>query len=143
MVDSVARINAAEALKDFRDGQITNFDFEGRWPCYDDRDRGLHAIETMIWRSYDDFRGHTLTGEHGLSDESRLVFDRCVLLLLSECEYAWPDDDFMQAGASSGGLTTLGLSDTYDPRLRELHVEGDDPFWPFSNLSEYESAKSR
>jgi len=142
MVDSVARIKAAEALREFRDGQITNCDFEGLWPIYDRRDRGLHAIETIIWRFYDDLHEHRLTGEHGLSEESRFLFDRCVLFLHAEFEFGWPDDDFMQAGRS-GGLTRLGLSDATDPHLIGLHVDGDDPFWPFASRREYEFAKSR
>jgi hypothetical protein len=147
MVDSKARRIAAEALEKFRDSVITNFDLEGLWPGYNRGDRGLHAIETMVWRYYDDFHEHKLTDDHhSLTDSGRAVFDRCVLFLRTEYEYAWPDDDFATAKPFSGELTTLGLSDAHDrleeARLERLHVLGESPFWPFANLSEYECACS-
>jgi hypothetical protein len=147
MVDSESRRVAAEVLEKFRDGVITNCDFEGLWPLYNRGDRGPNAIETMVWRYYDDLREHKLTGEHSLTDLGRLVFDRCVLFLRTECEYAWPDDNFAPGKPGSRGLITLGLSDAHDRLeetcLKELHVEGESPFWPFCSRSEYECAQSR
>ena len=105
----------------------------------------MHAIETVVWRYYDDFREHTLTGDNSLTLTARLVLDRCVLFLRTDCEYAWPDDNFATAKPGSGELITLGLSDAHDRleegRLKELHVLGESPFWPFRSRSEYEDAK--
>ncbi|WP_321476176.1 hypothetical protein [uncultured Paludibaculum sp.] len=147
MVDSKARRIAAGVLEKFRDGVITNFDLEGLWPGYSEGDRGLHAIETMVWRYYDDFHEHRLADDHhGLTDSGRAVFDRCVLFLCTECEYAWPDDNFATARPFSGELIELGLSDAHDrleeARLEGLHVLGESPFWPFANRSEYECTRS-
>ncbi len=75
MIDSVAREAAADALMRFRDGIITNFGFEESWPRYDRRDRGIHAIDTMVWRYYDDLREHKLIGEYGLLEEGRSLLE--------------------------------------------------------------------
>jgi len=146
-VDSKSRQVAAEVLEKFRDGVITNFEFEGLWPQNYGGDRGLRAIETMVWRYYDDLHEHKLTNEHGLTELAHLIFDRCVLFLRTECEYAWPDDNFAQGEAFSGTLTTLGLSDAPDwfeeARLKELHVVEESASWPFSSRPEYERAQTR
>jgi hypothetical protein len=139
MVDAASRTRAAEAIQRFRDGAITNMEFEGLWPCYDRRDRGLRAIETMLWRFYDDFREHKLAEDYELTPEGRRLFDRCILFLRTELEYSWADDDFIGT-RSHAGLTLLGLSESNweDVRLKHLHIVGDDPFWPFFSRREYE-----
>ncbi len=82
-----ARRTAAQAVRDFRDCRISNCDFEAKWPRYDKRDRGLLAIETMLWRSYDDLHEHKLDGGHALTQEGRDMFDRCALFLETGIEY--------------------------------------------------------
>ena len=149
-MDSESRRRAADVVEKFRDGLITNFDFEGMWPgpSFGERDRGLDAICRTMWHFYDDLSEHTLTGPHKLTEQGRAVVDRCVLFLRTELEYAWLEEDFIQAEACYGsyGSTFLGLSDAADraeeDRLMRLHASGDDPSWPFANHTEYEAAKS-
>jgi hypothetical protein len=90
MVDVESRRCAAEIVERFRDGTISNFDFEELWPVHDRRDRGLKAIRTLLWRFYDDGHEHTLTEEgHLLTPEGRDLFDRCALFRRTNFEYVW------------------------------------------------------
>jgi len=95
MVDAKARKVAVEAIRSFRDCRISNLDFEEQWPWYDENDRALFAIETMLRRFYDDSHEHKLDGRHALTPAGRDILDRCVLFLETELEYKWPKDDFM------------------------------------------------
>jgi hypothetical protein len=142
MVDPQARRNAAQAVLDFRDCRISNCDFEAKWPRYDKRDRGLLAIETMLWRFYDDLREHKLDEPFALTQEGRDMFDRCALFLETGIEYQWPKDDFIAYGPGTE-IVTLGLPDAAGRELIDLHVIGDDACWPFATRAEFEFYRQR
>jgi hypothetical protein len=125
MVDSKARQCAADLIARFKDGLITNFEFEASWPPYDMGDRGMHAVETMLWHYYDDFRTHSLTGRHALESGDRELFDRCSLFLMTELEYEWPHDDFLVTGRD------------FENRIASPDLGGENPCWPFFTRSAY------
>ena len=84
-VDIESRQRAAELTEEFRDGIISNFDFEEAWPSYDKRDRALKAIETMLWRFYSDGHEQAMVEEgHTLNSEQGEIFNRCVLFLRTD-----------------------------------------------------------
>ena len=148
MVDAEARRRAAELVERFRDGTISNFEFDESWPRCDRRDRGLRAVKTMIWRFYSDLEEHTLTEEgHMLTSDRLDICDRCVLFMRSDLEYAWPEDNFLGIGGLgiAGRIFTLGLSVFIDRALRRreerrlhaMQVIGENATWPFLTSREY------
>lgn len=60
LVDRKARDCAAELLRQFASGRITNFALENRWPK--SKDPAVRALESTIWCFYDDLSEHTLQG---------------------------------------------------------------------------------
>ena len=80
------RREAAKSVRRFRDGEITNDEFEDSFYPLLGRtdDRALRAIATAIWCSYKGLREETLPALHG---EDRALFDRCVLFLRSDLPY--------------------------------------------------------
>lgn len=67
MVDRSRRSQAAQVLRDFMAGRLTNFDFEEQFP-QSGSDRVLAAIAEMVWFTYDDLKTHRLEGEYTLPD---------------------------------------------------------------------------
>jgi hypothetical protein len=113
MVYRRKRAVAAEVLREFRDGVITNVEFEARWPT-NKGDRVFWAIFDQVWFFYDDIATHRLTGKHELRPEDRELFDRCILFLESDLEYDWPsakfgDGRFLFAGPASSLRSWLGV----------------------------------
>jgi hypothetical protein len=129
MIDMNVRRRASILVAQLRDGVISNFDFEDRWPPKEKSDRGLRAIRSMLWRSYDDNHEHRLVGEYALSGDERAIFDRCILFLNSDLDYRWPVDDFFPKHSSSSSATLL----------TDLRVTGADAIWPFFDEPEYNS----
>jgi hypothetical protein len=148
MVATESRRRAALLTEQFRDGKISNFDFEESWPRCDRRDRALRAIGTMLWRFYSDGHEHTLVEEgYVLSPEGREIFDRCALFLRTDLEYQWPKENFIGVGGLGvlGRILTLGLSVFIDRawrrreerRLTAMAVIGEKAAWPFLTTDEY------
>jgi hypothetical protein len=88
------RAEAAILIRRFRDGKITNFQFEHSFEEIRHRsnDRALQGIATALWGLYDDLREHKLTGRHGLTSETTAWFDRCILFVQSDLPYLWERD---------------------------------------------------
>lgn len=154
MVDEVARRSAADLVEKFRDGSLSNFDFEESWPLCDRRDRALRAIETMLWRFYDDGFEHKLTDEgHLLNSEGHDIFSRCAAFLRSNLEYEWPDDNFASVGGFGlpGRVLSLGLSIFVErwlqrrevQTLSNLSVIGANATWPFLTSADLASHRSQ
>ena len=112
-MDTKARRLAAEVVEQFRDGMITNIEFENLWLQHNRRDRGLSAVETMLWRFYDDFHEHKLVAEHAPTAERRDIFDRCALFPRTELDQGWADDSLIGSVAPlwGDGIISLWLSD--------------------------------
>jgi len=89
MVDSSRRSRAAQVLRDFIEGRLTNFDFEEQFPQAGS-DRVLRAIAEMVWFAYDDLKTHRLEGEYALTDAGREILERCLLFLGKGMEYCGP-----------------------------------------------------
>jgi hypothetical protein len=85
MVDKAKRLEAAALIEKFEACQITNFQFQDRFPR--SVDPALHAVNDVLWLSYSDIREHRLDGKHALTPEARNMFERCVLFLRTDIEY--------------------------------------------------------
>jgi hypothetical protein len=134
------RAEAAYHLRRFRDGEITNDEFEDAYLplCHQAEDRALRAIATAVWPSYSDLHEHKLPP---LDAEAKAFFDRCILFLRSDLPYEWERDILL--GIRGLGWITRRLSvilkrvlGTTPKRLR-LHPgpdsKADWSIWPFQN----------
>lgn len=91
MVDREGRDKAAEAVRRFRDGEITNKQYERAWDgLRSGDDRALRDIHHCLWFSYDDIRTHRMTGEWALPPEGCRLWNACLAFLESNLEYQDP-----------------------------------------------------
>ena len=93
MVDRNARDIAADVLRQFMEGSISNQEYERRYPRTKD-DPALWEIWVQVWFFYSDVRTHKLTGKHALNKERQAFMERCILFLRSNAEFEWPRQKF-------------------------------------------------
>jgi hypothetical protein len=138
MVDKDARLKAGELLRHLVSGQITNDQFEERFPGRCD-DVALTELQSEAWFLYDDLREYRLAGKDRLSSESRRQIARWVLFLHTDLEYEWPVRSLSTALLLTiGNLCTLGL---VGHRWRSgFRRHGDIDVWPFIRRSDYDAA---
>src|SRR4030095_14550474 len=89
MIDRRARRQAAEVIRHFLAGRITNEQFEDRYPS--SKDPVIWALDDTLWNFYDDFEEHTLSGKHAVPEELKRQMSRWLLFLYTEDEYCWPN----------------------------------------------------
>ena len=132
MLDRQARDSAAETLRQFFSGRISQFDFEEKFP--ESSDPAIGAVDQTVWCFYDDFREHKMTGERKLTPEWRKIIARWVMFLHSDFEYEWPT-------VSYPGLRPLEWT-FFRNREKRFMESGDYDVWPFIDHASYESAKA-
>jgi hypothetical protein len=128
MVDRYARNKAANVLRDFVTGYISNEEYERLYPT-SKSDASLSEINIQIWFLYSDIREHKLTGKHALNVEQSVFVERCILFLESDCEFEWPRQRFRSWQIL---LQFLGSGEKI-----EAASDGDDSVWPFFEKSQY------
>ncbi len=134
MIDRRARNIAANAIRDFMEGTISNREYERRYPRSKD-DHALWEIYVQMWFLYSDLKEHTLTGEYALKEESRSFLDRCILFLKSDLDFQWPRQKFRPW---YGLFRIIGLGRFIDRLERKEMNIGDVDVWPFLKKTEYE-----
>jgi len=139
MVNRHAREIAAEALREFTEGRISNREYERRYPRSKD-DPALWGIYQNIWFCYSDTSEHTLTGKHALTDEGRVVIGRCLLFLRSDLEFQWPATKLRLFYPL---LRLIGLGRMANSRVSKEMSVGDVDVWPFLKKAQYEQAVHR
>jgi hypothetical protein len=139
MIDRHARDIAADALRDFVEGSISNREYEHRYPRSKD-DPAIWAIYAHIWFCYSDLREHALIGKHSLNAERRTFVERCLLFLRSDLEFRWLPPEFR---LKYGILRLIGLGGVLKRREEEEMSIGDKDVWPFLKKAEYEEAASK
>jgi len=132
VIDRKSRNFAAEVLREFVDGNITNDEFTSRFPV-DDRDPALRAIRECVWLHYSDVREHRLTGKDALNSEARQLLERCLLFLTTGLKFEWP---VPVVSLKHGLLRLVGLGSFVENRYKRT---GDQEVWPFQRRSDYES----
>lgn len=137
MIDREARDKAAEILRHFISGQITNFELEAEMPTSDDP--VISAIEDSVWLFYDDFSKHKMKSDWALPKEAKELMARWIMFLHTDEEYKWPA--FPHAGVRP-------LKHGWLARLLGKHLEekmfmgcGTYGVWPFFDESSYDIAK--
>ena len=139
MIDRHARDIAANAVRDFMEGSISNREYERRYPRAK-VDPALWAIYSRVWFFYSDVSEHALTGKHALTDEGRAFLERCVLFLRSDAEFQWPP---MKLHVWYPLLRLIGVGWIVNRRIEKLMGIGDKEAWPFLKKAEYADQLSR
>ena len=136
MVDRESRDKAAEVLRRFISGQITNFDFEAKMPLSEDE--VILAVEDSMWCFYDDFRKHKMKGEWKLPKETVEIMSRWIIFLHTNNEYKWPNFSF--AGIrplEHGWLSKLSGKPIKEQAFMQT---GAYSVWPFFDMESYNNA---
>jgi hypothetical protein len=139
VVDRSARNIAADVIREFMEGSISNREYERRYPRSND-DLALREIYVQIWFLYSDLKEHNLSGKHALKDEPRTFLDRCILFLRSDLEFQWPRQKFRPW---YGIFRIIGLGRFIDRRERGELDMGNVNVWPFLKKTEYEEVANR
>lgn len=143
VVDRAARNAAAQCLRQFASGRITNFALERCWP--DSPDPVLRALGSTVWCFYDDFREHRLQGPFALSPTMRRAVSRWILFLHTDEPYVWPDVAFpgvrpLRRHWLARGLGLLGV---IARKERRFLASGDIAVWPFACAQDFDRARKR
>jgi hypothetical protein len=143
MVDIAIRLRAAELVRQFRDQQITNDQFEDNYyPLMrSTRDRSLKAIATAVWTLYGDLKEGLLADGQDYPAAVREMLNRCIAFLESNEEYWWERDNFVGiAGIATawrkGRLATRRLFGKSLPAHVQVGPDTDRDWevWPFLPL---------
>src|ERR1044072_1986353 len=140
MIDRVARKQAAEAIRHFVSGQITNDEFIRRYPS-SKYDPVIWALDDTAWCLYDDSATHTLTGEYVLTKEFKKQVARWLMFLYSEEEYLWPRIGKPGFRSSSESLWLSWIFGFGQRRLKKFMASGDYEVWPFINRESFDRAR--
>lgn len=143
IIDGQARSAAAEVLRRFIAGQITNDSFEDQVPETDDP--AIWAIWDTCWLFYDDFKEHRLDGKYRLSPDLRRQLSRWVLFLDSDLPYQWPKMRFPgrdpRPFTMRNPIKRFLTHGSIHPELTEKFLAaGHYPVWPFVSVKDYKAA---
>jgi GNAT superfamily N-acetyltransferase len=144
MIDKVARRQAAEAIRHFLAGRISNEEFVCRYPRSEDPI--IRALDDTLWGFYDDFREHTLTGEFAVPAGLRRQVIRWVMFLYTDEEYRWPGIGApgMRAYYQPSWLSrVIGFSKYVEQRTATFMAQGDYDVWPFLKRVDFDRARRK
>lgn len=139
MIDHKARGIAADVLREFMEGSISNDDYERRYPK-SKGDPALWEIYVQVWFFYSDLKTHALTSKYALNPERRAFIERCILFLRSDVEFEWPRQKFRPW---YGILWLLGFRRILKRWEEEELGIGDKEVWPFLKKAQCESMSHR
>jgi hypothetical protein len=105
MVDMKSRVSAANLIKEFAAGRLTNDEFDEQYP--DSEDRGAQTIGQVLWLSWDDRFTHRLEVEYQHTDQQKALFYRCIAFLQTELEYTGPSPGGSVLDAAKGAWKRL------------------------------------
>lgn len=142
MIDRNARNLAAQTIRHYVCGVITNREFEERYPR-SKVDPIIRTLDDSLWAIYDDIGTHKLTGESAVSRDLKRRIARWLLFLYSDCEYRWPklsDAGFRDLPASSWYGKFIRTVFGYEERSLAFMRCGNYGVWPFLTRDEYKNA---
>jgi hypothetical protein len=145
MVDRIARKQAAETIRHFVSGQITNDDFIERYP-HSRNDPVIWALYDTIWCLYDDIAIHKLTGKDALPKEIKKRIARWLLFLYSDKEYEWPrisSPGFCDFPTDSWLGKVMRILFSYGVIEAGFMACGDYDVWPFLSREDFEDARRK
>jgi hypothetical protein len=134
MIDRQARDSAANALRDFMKGSISNRECERRYPR-SKGDPAVWSIYSYIWFFYSDSSEHVLSGKHSLTQEGLAFMERCLLFLQSDLDFQWPNT---KVHIWYPVLRLIGLGGIVNRRIEKQMSVGDKEVWPFLRKADYD-----
>jgi hypothetical protein len=137
VIDRAARDIAAEVVRRFISGQITNLDFEEKMPS--SCDRAISAIEVSLWPFYDDLKSHKLSGAWRIPDETKSEMARWVIFLHTNEEYLWPEVAFPGIRPLHHGFISKMFGGP--EREQKFMQAGIYSVWPFFSNESFQLAK--
>jgi len=137
VIDVEARKKAAEVVRHFISGRMTNFDFEKNMPAT--ADLAVRAIEESLWLVYDDFEKHKLDAEWALPSCTKSQMVRWVMFLHTDEEYHWPT--FSYPGLRPLKHVFVSRLLNKPRREHEFMSSGEYDVWPFISKEQFEHAK--
>lgn len=140
MIDSSSRRIAAELLRQFAAGRLTNDEFADRWP--QSLDPAVTVVRDAAWFLYGDLREYRLTGPDRLSRHVRRQVVRWVLFLHTDLPYEWPIATAIQNVARQL-VTVLSLGAAARFWAGRLRACGEVEVWPFIRGADYRAALRR
>lgn len=137
MVDMKSRGLAANLIREFAAGRLTNDEFDEQYP--ESEDRGVQTIGQVLWLSWDDRFTHRLEGEHQLTDQQKALFDRCIAFFQTELEYVGPSPGGSVLGVAKGAWKRLLGKE------QPVVVQGslESAWWPFATEDQYRQHGSK
>jgi hypothetical protein len=143
VIDRKARNGAAELIRQFASGRITNFELERRWP--NSKDPAILGLESTIWCFYDDFKEHTLQGPFALAPEMKRVIARWIVFLHTNEAYQWPNITYPGVRPLHRSWITrrLGLVKLLSKKEQSFIKAGSFEVWPFISTQSFENARKR
>ncbi len=144
MIDREARNKAAETIRHYVCGVITNREFEKRYPN-SKSDPIIRALDDSLWPTYDDIVTHTLAGKNAVTKDLKERAARRLLFLYSNTEYQWlriGDAAFRDLPADSWFGNVARWVFRYDERSAAFMNYGDYNVWPFLRRDEFITATS-
>jgi len=143
VIDRKARDSAAELLRQFASGRITNFELEDRWP--NSKDPAIDGLESTIWCFYDDFKEHTLQGPFALAPGMKRVVARWIVFLHTSEPYQWPNINYPGVRPLHRSWITrrLGLLNLITRKEHSFIKSGSFEVWPFISAQSFENARKR
>ncbi|XXF76806.1 hypothetical protein P2318_27670 [Myxococcaceae bacterium GXIMD 01537] len=132
-IDVAARRRAAELLRGFAEGRLSNVELDARYPGRSG-DPAVHAVYARTWRYQDDYREYRLTGDLAPSEEELCLLRRCALFLETSLPYEWPSLARRALRAVSARIPRRGA-----PTISE--ERGDLAAWPFFRREDLAAAE--
>lgn len=142
MVDREARNQAAQAIRHYVCGVITNREFESRYPS-SKMDPVIRAMDDSLWATYEDISTHKLERKNAASREMKARIARWLLFLYSNNEYLWPhisEPAFRDLPPDSSIGIWIRRIFAYEERSAAFMKNGHYEVWPFLHREEYEQA---
>ena len=137
VVDTYARKRAAQVLRDFISGKITNDQFSDTFPI--SKDAAMGQIFNAVWPYYDDMHEHRLTGTNSLHPVEKREMLRWIVFLDSDLPYVWPEranPQFAQTPSRLGWMQRL-FKRREDSSFQDA---GDVSQWPFAHRADIKHA---
>lgn len=142
MIDRDARNRAAETIRHYVCGVITNREFERRYPA-SKTDPIIRALDDSLWATYEDVSTHKLAGRNAVPKDLKERIARWLVFLYSDREYEWPgigDAAFRDLPADSWFGRAVRSLFWYEERSATFMEYGDYDVWPFRRRDEFEEA---
>lgn len=136
IVDRHARDQAAQILRDFISGKVTNWDFMDSAPG--SNDPAIFQVWNAMWYFFSDHVKYRLKGKHRLAPFERREALRFILFLDSDAPYEWP-------GRANPWAALLNdkqgsLAKILRRPHRSFHAAGDIGAWPFARRGDMKQA---